>query len=127
MPDGVALPRVIRMDAATEHRQGASADADRRRLLRGIPLAERFRLIVPDVPGSGESDPVARLDATSFGGWLSALLRSAAAETCARGALASWLVRGSRPRDRGAPARLVIGGTPGIPLYRMPWRRSGST
>jgi 2-hydroxymuconate-semialdehyde hydrolase len=38
-------------------------------------LAERHRLIVPDVPGLGASDPVARLDGATFGGWFSELLR----------------------------------------------------
>ncbi len=39
-------------------------------------LAERFRLVVPDLPGLGESAPPARPDA--FAGWFAALLR----ETC---------------------------------------------
>ena len=38
-------------------------------------LAERHRVVIPDLPGLGESEPVARLDAPTFAAWLSALLR----------------------------------------------------
>jgi len=37
-------------------------------------LAERHRVVVPDLPGLGESDPVARLDAQAFADWFTALL-----------------------------------------------------
>ena len=38
------------------------------------PLAERHRVVVPDLPGLGESDPVDRLDAATFADWFTALL-----------------------------------------------------
>ena len=38
-------------------------------------LAERHRIVVPDVPGLGESDPLDRLDAPSFADWFGDLLR----------------------------------------------------
>lgn len=36
-------------------------------------LAESYRLVVPDVPGLGESEPVARLDEEVFAEWCAAL------------------------------------------------------
>ena len=38
-------------------------------------LAERHRVVVPDLPGLGESEPVDRLDPATFAAWFSALLR----------------------------------------------------
>jgi 2-hydroxymuconate-semialdehyde hydrolase len=38
-------------------------------------LAATHRLVVPDVPGLGASEPMARLDAETVGDWLAALLR----------------------------------------------------
>ena len=38
-------------------------------------LAERHRLVVPDVPGLGETEPVLRLDAAVFADWFAELLR----------------------------------------------------
>src|SRR5918997_5792454 len=43
-------------------------------------LAERHRVLVPDVPGLGESEPVARLDAAAFAGWFGELIRLTGAE-----------------------------------------------
>lgn len=39
------------------------------------PLLGRHRLVVPDLPGLGESEPLPMLDAAAFTGWLAALLR----------------------------------------------------
>ena len=38
-------------------------------------LAERHRVIVPDLPGLGESEPLDRLDAAGFAEWFEALIR----------------------------------------------------
>src|SRR5688572_20728892 len=38
-------------------------------------LAESFRLIIPDVPGLGESNSVNRLDAGTFASWFADLLQ----------------------------------------------------
>ena len=86
------------------------------------PLAERHRVIVPDLPGLGESEPVARLDAATFADWFAALLR----ETCEGqptliahsllGSLAARLAAAHRDLLRS----LVIYAAPGIGPYRMP-------
>jgi 2-hydroxymuconate-semialdehyde hydrolase len=85
-------------------------------------LAERHRLVVPDVPGLGESEPVARLDAQFFADWLTALIRSACAEKpllVAHSLLGSLAARfGVQHGD--ALQRLVIYGTPGVGPYRLP-------
>jgi pimeloyl-ACP methyl ester carboxylesterase len=86
------------------------------------PLAERHRLIVPDAPGLGRSEPVARLDATAFADWFAELLR----ETCQqKPTLIAHSLHGSLAA-RFAVAhgdllrRLVIYAAPGIGPYRMP-------
>ena len=38
-------------------------------------LADRFRIIVPDMPGLGESAPFAELDPERFANWFSELIR----------------------------------------------------
>ena len=67
------------------------------------PLAERHRVIVPDLPGLGESEPVARLDAATFADWFAALLR----ETCEGTADADRALTPRQPRRApgGRPPR----------------------
>jgi pimeloyl-ACP methyl ester carboxylesterase len=85
-------------------------------------LAERHRVIAPDVPGLGESEPVARLDAAAFNSWLNALLR----ETCEeKPTLVAHSLDGSLAARFAAAhgdllRRLVIYAAPGIGPYRMP-------
>jgi pimeloyl-ACP methyl ester carboxylesterase len=87
-------------------------------------LAERHHVIVPDVPGLGESAPAGRLDDDTFGSWLRALI----AATCDRApAVIAHSLLGSLtgrfavdPRTR--LSRLTIYGAPGIGDYRMPLR-----
>jgi pimeloyl-ACP methyl ester carboxylesterase len=85
-------------------------------------LAESHRLIVPDVPGLGESEPVARLDAVAFGDWFAELVRLTCREEpalIAHSLLGSLAARfASQQGD--LLRRLVIYGTPGIGPYRMP-------
>ena len=86
------------------------------------PLAERHRVVVPDVPGLGESEPVPHLDPATFASWFEAL----AAETCESppilvahslmGSLASRLAAEQEDLLR----RLLVYGSPGIGPYRMP-------
>src|SRR5689334_22316568 len=38
-------------------------------------LVQRHRLVVPDAPGLGESEPLGRLDDESFASWLRELIR----------------------------------------------------
>jgi pimeloyl-ACP methyl ester carboxylesterase len=85
-------------------------------------LAHSHRLIVPDVPGLGESGPVRRLDADTFDNWFAELLR----QTCddkpmvvGHSLLGSMDARfAARHSDllRG----LVIYAAPGIGRYHMP-------
>jgi 2-hydroxymuconate-semialdehyde hydrolase len=85
-------------------------------------LAERHRVIVPDVPGLGESEPVARLDAAAFTDWFAELLR----ETCDdKPALIAHSLGGSLAARFAAAhgdllRRLVIYAAPGIGRYGMP-------
>jgi pimeloyl-ACP methyl ester carboxylesterase len=86
------------------------------------PLAERHRVIVPDVPGLGESQPVDRLDAATFADWFAALLR----ETCEEQPTLIAHSLGGSVAARFAAAHsdllrsLVIYAAPGIGPYRMP-------
>jgi pimeloyl-ACP methyl ester carboxylesterase len=85
-------------------------------------LTESHRVIVPDVPGLGESEPVARLDQAAFASWFAELLR----ETCEEkpvliahsldGSLAARFAAADGDRLRS----LVIYAAPGIGRYRMP-------
>jgi pimeloyl-ACP methyl ester carboxylesterase len=87
-------------------------------------LSRTHRVIVPDVPGLGESEPLASLDAVSFARWLDAVLDL----TCDRapivvahsllGTLAARHAAGAGGRLR----RLVIYAAPGVGAYRMPLR-----
>jgi pimeloyl-ACP methyl ester carboxylesterase len=85
-------------------------------------LAENYRLVVPDVPGLGESEPIDRLDAGSFAEWFSALLRLTCDEKptvishSLDGSLAALFATQHGDLVRG----LVLYGAPGIGHYRMP-------
>lgn len=85
-------------------------------------LAERHRLVVPDLPGLGESEPVARLDGAAFAEWFATLLRQTCAE---KPALVAHSLGGSLAARFAAQhgdllRRLVICGAPGIGPYRVP-------
>jgi pimeloyl-ACP methyl ester carboxylesterase len=85
-------------------------------------LAQHHRLIVPDVPGLGESDPVDRLDLATFTDWVIALLRLTCEETpilvahSLLGTLAMRFVANHKELLR----QLVIYAAPGVGPYRMP-------
>jgi 2-hydroxymuconate-semialdehyde hydrolase len=87
-------------------------------------LADSHRLIVPDLPGCGESAPLPRLDENAFANWLTDLIR----QTCekepalvAHSLLGSYAARyAAKHGDR--LRRLVIYGAPGVGRYRMPLR-----
>jgi pimeloyl-ACP methyl ester carboxylesterase len=87
-------------------------------------LAERNRLVVPDVPGLGESAPVDRLDDDTFAAWLTGVLEQTHAEhptLVAHSLLGSAAARFVARRSdllRG----LVVYGAPGVGPYRMPMR-----
>ena len=80
-------------------------------------LAESHRLVVPDVPGLGESEPVERLDAAVFAEWLRALLRLTGTEKptlVAHSLLGSFAARFAT-RQEDLLGRLVLYGAPGRP------------
>ena len=85
-------------------------------------LAESYRLVIPDVPGLGESEPVARLDAEVFAEWFAALLRLTSEDKpmlishSLDGSLAARFAAQHGDLLRG----LVLYGAPGIGHYRMP-------
>jgi len=85
-------------------------------------LAERNRVIVPDVPGLGESDPVARLDHVAFADWLGELLRATCEEPpalIAHSLLGSLTARFATTHG-DLLRRLVVYAAPGVGPYRMP-------
>jgi 2-hydroxymuconate-semialdehyde hydrolase len=86
-------------------------------------LAQYSRLVVPDVPGLGESDPFAGpVDQAAFDTWMMALL----AETCAgppalvaHSLLGGYAARFAA-RHAGRLTSLAIYGAPAIGPFRMP-------
>jgi 2-hydroxymuconate-semialdehyde hydrolase len=85
-------------------------------------LAASHQLIVPDVPGLGESEAVARLDATAFDGWFAELIR----KTCdgqpdliAHSLLGSFAARFAVAKG-DLLRSLAIYAAPGVGPYRMP-------
>jgi pimeloyl-ACP methyl ester carboxylesterase len=87
-------------------------------------LAAHHRIIVPDLPGLGESAPVDRLVPATFAAWLFAVLermqlrRPVLVAHSLAGSLAARFV-GEHPDAIG---RLVLYAAPGIGPYRMPVR-----
>jgi pimeloyl-ACP methyl ester carboxylesterase len=85
-------------------------------------LVERRRVVVPDLPGLGESEPLVRLDAPAFADWFALLLR----ETCREPpTLIAHSLDGSLAARFAAAhgellCRLVIYAAPGIGPYRIP-------
>jgi pimeloyl-ACP methyl ester carboxylesterase len=85
-------------------------------------LAQDHRIIVPDAPGLGESEPARRLDLDAFTGWMAALLRLTCEKTptlvahSLLGTLAARFAAGHGEQVR----RLVIYAAPGVGPYRMP-------
>jgi pimeloyl-ACP methyl ester carboxylesterase len=85
-------------------------------------LAERYRVIVPDTPGLGESEPLAKLDAAAFSAWLSDLIGatcSAKPVLIAHSLDASMAARFAVSHG-DLLERLVLIGAPGIGRYRPP-------
>lgn len=85
-------------------------------------LVETHRVIAPDAPGLGESEPLARLDYATFAGWLGELLRLTCDESptlIAHSLFASLCARFAAD-ERDALGRLVLMGAPAIGRYRPP-------
>ena len=83
-------------------------------------LAERHRLVVPDLPGLGESEPVDRLDTKTFLEWFAALLEATCDEEPVL--VAHSLLGSLAPIAAQALGlrKLIIYAAPGIGPYRMP-------
>ncbi|MCC6188508.1 MAG: alpha/beta hydrolase [Anaerolineales bacterium] len=85
-------------------------------------LGQSHRLVIPDVPGLGESGPVTRLETAALDGWLAAVLRLTGAEKpalVAHSLLGSLAARFAAQRS-GLLRQLVVYGAPGLGRYRMP-------
>jgi pimeloyl-ACP methyl ester carboxylesterase len=85
-------------------------------------LAESHRLVVPDVPGLGQSEPVARLDPATFADWFAELLRATCTEkpTLIAHSLLGTLAARFAAEHGDLLHRLMIYAAPGIGPYRMP-------
>ena len=85
-------------------------------------LAESHSLVVPDFPGLGESDPLARLDVEAFADWLAELVQSTCREepTLIAHSLMGNLSARLAARHGELLRRLVIYGAPAIGPFRMP-------
>lgn len=85
-------------------------------------LAQQHRLIVPDVPGLGESDPVDRLDLATFTDWMIALLRLTCEEppTLVAHSLVGTLAARFAAYHGELLRQLVVYAAPGVGPYRMP-------
>ncbi len=85
-------------------------------------LRERFRVVAPDVPGLGESAPLARLDSASFSRWFSAFIDKVAGEerpTVLAHSLTGSLVARFAAADSSRLGELVLYGVPGLGSMRM--------
>jgi pimeloyl-ACP methyl ester carboxylesterase len=85
-------------------------------------LAERYGIVVPDLPGLGESAPVARLDAATFADWFAELLQETCREkpTVIAHSLGGSLAARFATRHGDLLRRLVLYGAPALGRYRMP-------
>ena len=87
-------------------------------------LAESHRVVVPDLPGLGESEPVDRLDPATFAAWFSALLRMTCDQppVLVAHSLGGSLAARFATEHGDLLGRLVVYGAPGVGRYRMPLR-----
>jgi len=85
-------------------------------------LAESHRLVVPDAPGVGVSEPVARLDDVVFAEWFAELLGQTCHErpTLLAHSLYGSLAARFATRHDDLLRALVLYGAPGIGPYRLP-------
>src|ERR1044072_492375 len=87
-------------------------------------LARSYRLVVPDVPGVGDSAPLPRMDAAVFSEWFGALL-SEAISSEKPGLLAHSMVGSLAARFAARNAHrlqtVATYGVPGIGPFRMPF------
>ena len=87
-------------------------------------LTAGHRVVAPDLPGLGESEPLDRLDAAAFSVWFAQLLSETCAEppTVIAHSLGGTLLA-RFASERGATIRrLLICAAPGVGPYRMPFK-----
>ena len=87
-------------------------------------LAAGHRVVVPDLPGLGESEPLDRLDAAGFAEWFAQLLRETCAEppTVIAHSLGGTLLARFASDGGATMRRLLICAAPGVGPYRMPFK-----
>jgi 2-hydroxymuconate-semialdehyde hydrolase len=85
-------------------------------------LVEHHHVVVPDAPGLGESEPLARLDDETFARWLRELIQLTCetAPTLVAHSLFGTLTARFAAAHSDSLARLVVYAAPGIGRYRMP-------
>lgn len=85
-------------------------------------LAESHRLVIPDLPGVGESEPAETMDAETFARWFTELLRVTCDEkpTLIAHSLLGSLAARFATQHGDLLAGLMLYGTPGVGAYRMP-------
>lgn len=87
-------------------------------------LAQHNRVVVPDIPGVGESAPVPRLDVDTFARWLNGLVEKTGLErpTLVAHSTAGSLAARFATRGTDLISRLVLYAAPGVGPYRIPLR-----
>jgi 2-hydroxymuconate-semialdehyde hydrolase len=85
-------------------------------------LADNRHLVVPDVPGQGISDPMARLDPTTFADWLAELVRVTCHEkpTLIAHSLVGSLAAHFAAQHSDLVGGLVLIGAPALGRWRPP-------
>ena len=85
-------------------------------------LAKTYRLVVPDVPGLGESAPASGLDVDTFADWLQGVVSQTGLDRptlVAHSLVGSLAARYAAARS-DVIGRLVISAAPAVGPYRMP-------
>jgi 2-hydroxymuconate-semialdehyde hydrolase len=87
-------------------------------------LAAGHRVVAPDLPGLGESEPLDRLDAAGFSEWFARLLRETCTEapTVIAHSLGGTLLARFASERGGALRRVLICAAPAVGPYRMPFK-----
>jgi pimeloyl-ACP methyl ester carboxylesterase len=85
-------------------------------------LAKTYRLVVPDVPGLGESAPASRLDVDVFAEWLQGVVLQTGLEqpTLVAHSLVGSLAARYAAAGTDLIGRLVVYAAPAVGPYRMP-------
>jgi 2-hydroxymuconate-semialdehyde hydrolase len=85
-------------------------------------LARRYRVVIPDLPGLGMSDPVPKLDPEAFATWLDDLIRFTCDEPpvlVAHSIGGNYALRFAASR-KPSLSRLSVCSAPGVGRYRIP-------